>query len=119
MFAWVKSLFSPRNANPYAHLVAASLAASQSRFVTWEFAPKTMVIDVESASLAELEAALIDCNDCIAAEYPETEDGTFRAMRRVDEIEDAIGRRFGNAAVLLAKQSAGNSAWKVSRRYHG
>lgn len=62
--------------------------------MSWTFNKATMSIDIEAATEVELRAALRDCDACIGGEYPETEHGTYAAMRRATAIKAALWRRF-------------------------
>jgi len=64
----------------------------------WKFDPKTKRIDLQTASLEELCKALIDCNLCIAEEYPETEAGTYWALDQAALIKVALNKRFPEQA---------------------
>ena len=83
----------------------------------WSFEPKTMTIDLESASLSELSDALRDCRHCIAVEYPETEHGTMRALERQREIKKWLHRRFPEQA-LLVESGTFSSAMAMSKLAH-
>lgn len=65
-------------------------------FAGWQFKPETFTLDSATASLEQLEQALEDCDGCIAAEYPETQAGTYAALDRSAELREALTARFGD-----------------------
>lgn len=85
----------------------------------WEFEAATMTIDAGVATLDQLEAAIADCQQCIAVEYPETKAGTYAAIDRSDILKDALKRRFpDHAAGVLSRAHSLASAQSKAHYPH-
>lgn len=85
----------PTVAGSLTALAHASIAATHaSIFNGYRLADSTMNIDANTAPLAEIEAARIDCSICIRTEYPETEEGCGAAFKICERIEEAMCVRF-------------------------
>jgi hypothetical protein len=54
---------------------------------------ETTTLDLAAATEEQLKLALFDCIHTYAFEYPETERGTYAALRRADEIRAEYNRR--------------------------
>lgn len=103
--------------NPYLPLLHQSLANAAARFHTWDFLPETTTLDPESATADQLHKALDDCWRCIAVEYPETEGGTYYALKRAEVLQEALLRRFPAQASEIVS-SASDAAWRAAKRAH-
>jgi hypothetical protein len=74
----------------------------------WKFEPDTMSLDCGAASKERMLAALKDCYQCRAAEYPETREGYERAVDRSRMLESWIEARWrDDAKGMIAEATRG------------
>lgn len=85
-------------ANEFGISTTGSGPINPDRFYSWHFEPGTMTIDPMLAAREEILAAMLDCRQCSAIEYPETEQGYERARKRYDELEAAFAARWPDEA---------------------
>ena len=100
-------------------LIAQTIAASRARMYYWNFEPETMTLDLETAPLAALQRALIDCARCCSVEYPETDEGYGRAFERGKVVEEAIKRRFGSDAAAVIEEANDDAAFAAYEAHGG
>lgn len=80
-----------QNQNPFLEMVR---AMAQSCFHPYAIDEATRTLDLETATMDQLHNAMADCTRCWTTEYPETNDGTYYAFERYDELSSALRRRF-------------------------
>jgi hypothetical protein len=80
-------------------------------FKGYQLKDETLTIDVETAGLQEFEDALEDCHVCICTEYPETENGYYRALKIDSDCRAAIIRRFAKHGPSIMKTIQARLRW--------
>lgn len=93
---WLDGWFGPkvgtiRDHNEWIGLMR-TMAECGSRSYTLD--DTTRSLDPETATITQLREAMMDCRECWKIEYPETQEGTYWAMARYDELKSAMHRRF-------------------------